>query len=183
MTTPTVYPFGLRLIHWAMAAIILSLLFLGVSMVESLAPWQTRALQAHKMLGLIALVLVTLRIVLRLSSAIPALPDDLSAGQRAGAKAAHVALYLAMIAMPLSGWAMQGAAGNPVVLPGGIVLPALVSENLALYGFLRETHGIVAWLFIGLVILHIVAALHHGLVRKDSVLGSMTGCNRHRKHG
>ena len=183
MTTPTVYPFGLRLIHWAMAAIILSLLFLGVSMVESLAPWQTRALQAHKMLGLIALVLVTLRIVLRLSSVTPTLPDDLSAGQRAGAKAAHVALYLAMIAMPLSGWAMQGAAGNPVVLPGGIVLPALVSENLALYGFLRETHGTVAWLFIGLVILHIGAALHHGLVRKDSVLGSMTGCNRHRKHG
>ncbi|MFA7625173.1 MAG: hypothetical protein WCY47_09540 [Pusillimonas sp.] len=41
----------------------------------------------------------------------------------------------------------------------------------------------MAWLFIGLVILHIGAALHHGLVRKDGVLGSMTGRNSRRKYG
>jgi len=40
--------------------------------------------------------------------------------QALGARAAHVALYALMIAMPLVGWAMQGAAGTPVVLPGGI---------------------------------------------------------------
>lgn len=175
MTTKNVYPLAMRLVHWAMAAIILSLLFLGVSMVESLAPWQTRALHAHKMLGLLALVLVVVRLGLRLAITPPTLPDDLSALQKKGAHVAHVLLYLAMVAMPLSGWAMQGAAGTPVVLPGGMVLPALVSENLALYGFLREAHGLVAWLFIALVIAHIGAALHHGLVRKDGVLGSMTG--------
>ena len=85
-----------------------------------------------------------------------------------------------MLAMPLSGWAMQSAAGTPVVLPWGTVLPALVPEGLKTYGLLREIHGIVAWLFIALVIAHIAAALHHKLVRHDGVLSTMTGCKSRR---
>lgn len=180
MNTPLVYPLAMRLMHWAMAIIILSLLFLGVSMVDSLAPWQNTALQMHKMLGLTALVLVVLRLILRLRLPTPALPEDLSAVQKVGAKGAHILLYCAMLAMPLSGWAMQSAAGNPVVLPWGTALPALAPQSLKAYGLMREIHGLVAWLFIALVVAHIAAALHHKLVRRDGVLSTMTGCtSRH----
>ena len=48
MNTITKYSASSMLIHWAMALIILSMLFLGLSMIQSLAVWQVEAIQLHK---------------------------------------------------------------------------------------------------------------------------------------
>ena len=169
------YPALSRWLHWGMAVLIIGMVFVGTAMVDSVATWQPAAVQLHKWLGLSLLVLVALRLWQRLRHPAPPLPADLPRLQALGARGAHVALYALMIAMPLVGWAMQGAAGTPVVLPGGWVLPALVAPDLATYGLLRDAHAVLAYALFALVLLHAGAGLYHGLVRRDGVLESMTG--------
>lgn len=60
-------------------------------------------------------------------------------------------------------------------------LPLLVSEGIEAYGLYRELHGILAWALFGVIVMHISAALHHGLIRQDSVLPSMLFKLRSRK--
>lgn len=169
------YPALSRWLHWGMAVLIIGMVFVGTAMVDSVATWQPTAVKLHKWLGLSLLVLVALRLWHRLRHPAPPLPADLPRLQALGARGAHVALYALMIAMPLVGWAMQGAAGTPVVLPGGWVVPALVAPDLATYGLLRDAHAVLAYALFALVLLHAGAGLYHGLVRRDGVLESMTG--------
>lgn len=162
-----------RWLHWAMAVLIVSMVFVGAAMVGSLAPWQATAVRWHKWLGLLLLVLVLVRLIYRLRNRAPALPADMPGAQRFAARASHLLLYALMFAMPLIGWAMQGAAGLPVVLPGGVVLPALVDADLSRYALLREAHALLAYSLFAVVLLHAGAALYHGFIRRDGVLASM----------
>jgi cytochrome b561 len=164
-----------RWLHWSMALLIIGMVFVGAAMVDSVATWQPTAVQLHKWLGLTLLVLVALRLAYRLRHRAPALPSDLPKLQALGARAAHVGLYLLMFAMPLVGWAMQGAAGTPVMMPGGWVLPALLAPDLATYGLLRDLHALFAYTLFALILLHAGAGLYHGFVRRDGVLASMLG--------
>lgn len=178
------HPPGARLLHWTMAVVLLAMLCLGAAMVDRWQPWATTTLQLHKALGLLALLLVVLRLGNRLRYRAPPLPAGMPAVQRALAHASHALLYLLMLALPLSGWAMQGAAGLPVQLFGW-VLPALSEPDVARYGLFRELHAWLAYGLLGLVLLHAGAALHHGWVRRDGLLSRMAlagGHARHREH-
>ena len=128
---------------------------------------------------MLALVLVLLRLANRLRFRAPPLPRDLPAAQRIAARASHWALYALMFALPLTGWAMQGAAGLPVRV-AGVVLPSLVPADLARYGLLRELHAWLAYALLALVLLHAGAALHHAWVRRDGVFPHMALWRRRR---
>ncbi|CUS48021.1 MAG: cytochrome b561 CybB [Idiomarinaceae bacterium HL-53] len=175
MSKVTVYSAPARIIHWAMALLLWSLLFAGLSMVQSLQTWQVELMAIHKSFGVLALLLVIARLTIRLTHEKPDLPAELPHAQKKIAHISHVLLYAAMFAMPLSGYLMQNAAGRPIEVFGLFTLPALIPVNLSAYSFFREMHAWVAWGLIALVLLHIAAALHHGLIRKDSVLKSMLG--------
>ncbi len=162
-----------RWLHWSMALLIVGMVFVGAAMSDSVASWQPTAVKLHKWLGLTLLALVLIRLWNRVRHRAPALPPALPALQALAARGAQVGLYTLMFAMPLVGWAMQGAAGTPVVLPGGVVLPALLGPNLASYGVLRDLHAVLAYALFGLVLMHAGAGLYHGLVRRDGVLESM----------
>lgn len=166
------YPLAARLLHWAMAALLLSMLCLGAAMVDRWQPWATSALQLHKALGLLALVLLLVRLLNRLRFRAPALPDDMPVAQRAIAHLSHLGLYVLMLALPLTGWAMQGAAGLPLQV-FGFVLPAIMEADLARYGLVRELHAWLAYGLLALVLMHAAAALHHAWVRRDGLLVRM----------
>ncbi len=169
------YPPSARLLHWAMAALILSMLFLGVSMIDSFAPWQHPARTLHQSFGILALLLVALRLANRLRFPAPALPADLAPAQRLAARASQVLLYALMIAVPLTGWAMQSAGGVPVRVFGLFTLPPITPVRLELYALFRDGHALLTWSLFGLILLHVGAALHHGLIRRDGVLAGMLG--------
>lgn len=167
-----------RLLHWLMALLLLAMLFIGVGMLSTLTEWHSRLLAIHKPLGLAILLLLVLRIVVRVRHAPPALPSDMSRLQRGVAVASHVLLYGLMLALPLLGWAMQGAAGYPLLI-GGWLVPAIAPADPQLYALLRMAHGYLADLLFGLILLHLAAALYHGLIRRDGVLASMaTGASK-----
>lgn len=167
------FPTSAKLAHWLSAVLIFCMLFLGVAMIQSLATWQDSALRLHQSFGVLVLLLVVLRLINRCLFTAPPLPQDLSFLQRWAAKGSPVLLYALMIALPSVGWLMQNAAGLTVSFFGMFTLPVLIESGLKSYGFYRELHGMLAWSLFGVIVLHISAALYHGLIRNDHVLGSM----------
>jgi len=164
----------LRVIHWTMALLILAMLFIGVGMVSTTGPAYPELLLLHRPIGIAILVLALLRLAIRLATGAPPLPADLPRPQRLAAKGSHVLLYAAMIAMPLIGWGLLSAGGYPIVVTKTVVLPPILPHDLALYFVLRTLHTLVAIAFFALILLHLAAALMHGLIRRDGVLQSMT---------
>lgn len=173
MNTITKYSASSMLIHWAMALIILSMLFLGLSMVQSLAVWQVEAIQLHKSFGVLTLILVAIRLINKVLHKSPALPQSVPKAQALAAHLTQVGLYTSMILMPISGWLMQSADERSVSFFGIFTLPHLVSKNIETYAFFREAHGLIAYAFLLFIFMHVSAALYHGLIKQDGVLGSM----------
>jgi len=77
--------------------------------------------------------------------------------------------------MPLIGWAMLSAGGYPVMLSASLRLPSILPANAVAFAVLRHLHAWLAALLFATFLAHLGAALYHGLVRRDGVLGSMAG--------
>ncbi len=161
-----------RWLHWVMAVLVIAMLFIGVGMITSVTRYSL-LVSIHKPLGIAILLLVVIRLINRRINTPPALPASLPPIQRLAARASHLALYALMVAMPLIGWGMLSAAGYPIVLYGPVALPAILPKDAALYAVLREAHTVFAYLLFATVLVHLGAALFHGLVRRDGVFESM----------
>lgn len=162
-----------RLLHWLMAVCIIAMLFIGVGMVSIVTPKYLPLIALHKSLGVTLLVLVLVRLALRLYYGVPPLPADLPSPMRLGAKLSHLALYGLMIIMPLLGVGMLWAAAYPVVVFGGIKIPALLPQSDSLHTLLWNSHFYLGFAFFALVLLHVGAGLFHALIRRDGVFGTM----------
>jgi cytochrome b561 len=162
-----------RLLHWVMAVCILAMLFIGVGMVSTVMPKYLTLVAIHKPLGIAILLLALVRLAVRLRYGAPRLPADLPVPMKLAAELSHYALYLAMIGMPLIGWAMLSAAEYPVVLWSGVHLPAILPQSDRLHALLWDAHYWLAFAFFALILLHVAAALFHALVRRDGVFQSM----------
>jgi cytochrome b561 len=162
-----------RALHWLMAVMVIAMLFIGAGMVASVSERHEWLLNLHKPLGIAILLLVIVRLIVRFFSVTPALPADLPTWQALAAKLSHYLLYALMLAMPLIGWAMISAAGDPVMLGSSIRLPSIVAAHAETFAFLRAAHRYLAYLFFLTILAHLGAALFHGWVRRDEVLDSM----------
>jgi cytochrome b561 len=168
-----------RALHWLMAVCILAMLFIGVGMVSTIAPKYLPLIATHKWLGTVIFLLALIRLAVRWHYGAPPLPADLPAPMKLAAELSHYVLYFLMIIMPLLGWSMLSAANYPVVLYGGVHLPMLVPQRDSLHTMLWNAHFYLAFLFFAIVLLHIAAALFHGLVRHDGVFEAMAPVRRH----
>jgi cytochrome b561 len=168
-----------RVLHWVMAVCILVMFFIGVGMVSTVTPKYVPLLSTHKSLGITILLLALIRLATRLRYGAPSLPVDLPEPMKLAAYLSHYALYALMIGMPLIGWAMLSAGGYPVVLYGGLRLPPIAPHSDSLHTLLWNAHFYLAFAFFALVLMHLAAALFHGLVRRDGVLESMTTASSH----
>ncbi|HXQ40797.1 MAG TPA: cytochrome b [Candidatus Udaeobacter sp.] len=162
-----------RPLHWLIAVGILAMLFIGVGMVSTATPKFLPLIAIHKSLGIAILALALIRLAVRLRYGAPALPTDLPKPMKLAAELSHYALYALMIGMPLLGWAMLSAAAYPVVLFGGMHLPAILPQSDSLHTWLWDAHFYLAFAFFGLVLTHVAAALFHALVRRDGVFQTM----------
>jgi cytochrome b561 len=126
----------------------------------------------HFMLGMLVFVLIWLRLAARLSGPTPAILPEPPNLQQLASKLLHLALYALMIVMPLIGWLMLSAAGNPIPF-FGLELPALIGENKNLAEQFKELHEIVGTTGYFLIGLHTVAALYHHYIKHDNTLTRM----------
>ena len=169
----TRFPLTLRLLHWLMAACILTMLFIGVGMVSTVSEARTWLIDLHKPLGILILCLAAIRACLRLTQPVPPFPADLPDWQQIAAHLSHLALYVLMFVQPLAGWAMLSAGGYPVRLFGTLVLPPIAPVDGPLFALLRQAHALLAFALFGLIVVHFAAALFHALIRRDGVWPSM----------
>ena len=168
-----------RLLHWLMAVSVLTMLFVGVGMVSTIKPKYLTLVSIHKRIGIAILVLALIRLAVRLRYGAPSLPADLPTPMKLAAYLSHYALYVLMIGMPLLGWGMLSAAAYPVVLVGGVHLPAILPQSDSLHTLFWNAHFYLAFLFFALILLHVAAALFHALVRRDGVFGAMAPVSTH----
>jgi cytochrome b561 len=161
------------LLHWTMAILIIGLLALGLYMTR--IPVSLHKLEYfgwHKEFGLLALLLVIVRLTWRLTNTLPSLAS-IPPLEEFAARATHWAFYVFMFALPITGWMLTSAAGLPVSFFGWFVLPNLVDANESTFLTLTQIH---AWLGYGLIAtfcLHTAGALKHHFINKDEILKRM----------
>lgn len=139
-----------------------------------LSPAKFQLLSYHKWAGMLLLLLIVVRILLRLLKGAPPLPASMSPNARLAAHAGHLALYALMIAVPLSGWLMSSAYGIPVVMFGIWQLPDLIAAAPELAPRLKELHELLNNALLLTVVLHVGAALKHHFIDRDGLLQRMS---------
>lgn len=165
------------LLHWSIALLTISLFFLGIWMVEldyydnwyQLAPWW------HKGLGVVILILLVARGFWRLQSASPLGLDTISKGQQKVAHSVHFLLNLLILLICISGYLIVTAKGKALIVFDWFSVPALVTNVNNLEDLAGDVHYVMAYLLMGLVVLHMLAALFHHFISKDRTLKRMFG--------
>ncbi|MDO8315194.1 MAG: cytochrome b [Rugosibacter sp.] len=160
--------------HWLIALLILAVFPLGVYMHElPLSPTKLQLYSYHKWLGITVLMLAILRILWRATHRPPALPASLPRWQQITTHAVHYSLYLLLLLIPLSGWLMSSAKGFQTVWFGVFPLPDLIAKDKALGDLFQEIHEVLNFTLLGLVSLHILAALKHHFINRDGIFMRM----------
>ena len=102
------------------------------------------------------------------------------AWERTLAHFSHAGLYVLLIALPLSGWAVVSASplNIPTVLYGIVPLPHLpvladLADKKAAEDVLKSVHAFAGWMLVVLLAGHIGAALRHHFRLHDDVLVRM----------
>lgn len=184
MTNRNRYTYAAIGLHWIIAALIVANAALALSADYWPDEWVRPVINTHKSIGITVLGLVVLRILWRAGHAPPPLPAAYPRWERLAAHAGHGALYLIMIALPLSGWMHDSAwkdwEAHPLRLYGLIPWPRIgyiadlppdVKEHMHdVFGALHR------WVGYGLYVLlaaHVVGALKHQFFDNEPELQRM----------
>jgi len=166
------FPVSMRVLHWLMAALVLTMLGIGVAMVASLGDYN-QLISIHRPLGILLLLLVVIRYINRRFSKMPPFPEGFPSAERFVAEASELLLYTLLFLTPLVGWAMLSAAGYPIIMFGSFHLFPILSRNLMLYAALRKTHTILAFLLFFAFVAHFSAVVLHTWVLRDGLFNRM----------
>ena len=172
MTVARYHPLLVAL-HWFLGAFLLLDLFLGTFVLKAIpnaSPDKLEALRAHMSGGIVILLLMGIRYAVRRGSA---KPPAATAGHPLLdyiAKASHLGLYALVFLMAATGFATALISGafSIVFMQLGSPLPATFDDLPT-----RVLHGYAAKALIGLIALHVSAALYHQFIRRDRLLGRM----------
>jgi cytochrome b561 len=171
-----------RLLHWLIALLVVVLLAAGLllgnlgfeGLVETFGKDTTNALyQYHKTFGVLLLGLMVLRLALRLTLGAPAYARPLAPWQQAASRTVHGLFYALLFLMPVLGWLGTAAGGYPVQFFEWN-LPGLIGKDPKLSETLFELHGLVGFILLGLILVHVAAALTHWLKWRDGVMERMS---------
>lgn len=162
-----------RLLHWGMAVLVIWQALKLFDRINDGEHWVGQVLVPwHVSVGTLIGVLIVVRIAwaLRNKGNRPPAPPPPMLGLVA--RAGHLALYVGLVLMPLTGISIMVGNGYGLKAFGmQLVAPGPEIEWLATFG--GVIHSPLAWLLVLLVVGHVGAALWHGLVRKDGVLRRM----------
>jgi cytochrome b561 len=172
LTLVTRYHPLLVVLHWVLAFFIIAALALGalaLVKIPNTDPAKIEGLRAHMSGGMIILVLMLIRLVVRTSSAHPA---PASAGHPLLDRLAwvsHRLFYVTVTAMAGSGivMALQTGLFDTVFFGRGQVPADFWAYSV------RGAHYALSRLLMALIALHVVAPLYHAAVLRDGLLGRM----------
>jgi cytochrome b561 len=166
-------------LHWLTALLIVAGFAIGLYAVDlKLSPTKLKLYAWHKWIGVTVFGLALARLAWRWRHPAPPLPLTMPRWERGLAHGTHAAIYVLLLALPISGWLMSSASGVPVVYLGVLPLPDLVAKDKALADALKLVHYALNKTLLALVVLHVAAALKHHLLERDRVLRRMLAWHR-----
>lgn len=165
-------PFA-RLLHWLIVVLVAAQFVVAWTMPAMHRGTQPVGLIAwHLELGTAIIAVMIVRIVWRFVRTEPGVVED-TPFMRQVARLTHGLLYALLIVQPLMGWANASSRGWTLTLFGAIALPALAPVGSRIGHTLGDIHALLAWGLLGLIGLHVAAALYHHFLRRDGVLRRM----------
>ena len=167
------YALPALVLHWLVALLTVLMAALGWYMVSiEDTPGSGWFFALHKSFGLTVLGLMLLRWLWRTSHRPGPLPASVTVLQARIAAFTHVLLYLCLFLMPLSG-ALGAAFSKSGLAFFGHALPRIVAPDHAMSERLFGLHGVVLWVLVALLVLHVAAGLKHLLIDRDGVFQRM----------
>lgn len=159
------YTLATRIFHW-IGALLIILAVISINMGDDY-------ISLHKSLGASFLIWTVLRVINRFVSKAPPHPP-MPVWQTAVAHLTHLGLYVAMLAMPITGALMSMYGGRGVSVFGLFSLPSIVGIDREMAKFMNGLHtGAVFYVLIFLVVAHVGGALYHQFVMKDNLIARM----------
>ncbi len=167
------YHWFLVSLHWLLAILIVGGLVMGTNVLSATPnsdPQKLFFLKTHMSMGMLILVLMIVRLIVRFFTTKPPRADIGNGLLNWLGHVAHYVLYFVVIALAASGLAIAGIAGLPEIIFGGSGQPLPASfENIPP----RAAHGFLAFILQLLIAGHVLAFLYHQFVRKDSLFSRM----------
>lgn len=165
-------------LHWSMAFIFIVAWLIGFFSGNFLSydqdgPFKSQVIGLHKNIATVLIFLLVVRIFWRYTHPAPQLPDTMSPMMKKLAHGGHLALYVILILLPLTGSLFSWSAGHPVPVLYLFEIPRLVQDNPALLGIVKPLHIYISWFAGFLIVGHVLAALKHHFIDKDNTLKSM----------
>lgn len=165
IASPAKYTLATRIFHW-IGALLIILAVISINMGDDY-------ISLHKSLGASFLIWTVLRVINRFVSKAPPHPP-MPVWQTAVAHLTHLGLYVAMLAMPITGALMSMYGGRGVSVFGLFSLPSIVGIDREMAKFMNGLHtGAVFYVLIFLVVAHVGGALYHQFVMKDNLIARM----------
>ena len=162
--------------HWVIGLVIIGMLAYGWWMNHIAArPDRFFHRSIHADIGYVLLLAMVIRLIWRAMNPVPAPPSDSKMWERALARANHLSLYVVTILVALLGWAHSGAHKPDYASWFGLFrVPQFTSTDKANADLYEDWHIYMAYVLIGLVVLHILAAVYHVIAKDDDVMKRMT---------
>ncbi len=170
----TRYTWQAMLLHWLLAVLVIGMLSLGFWLgdVPRDTPGRDFYVNLHRSFGVLALLLVLLRLGWRATHRPPPFPSTMPRWQMLAASLTHGLLYLCILLQPLSGYLASAFSKNGVKF-FGMPLPQWAWDDKPVRSFFAEVHGVVAVALVVLIAIHVLAALKHLLLDRDQVFQRM----------
>ncbi len=178
--SPTRYGLIAQCLHWAAVALVVIAWTLGVLGDEfPKESGRALALSVHTTAGLLVIALTVLRLLWRqVDTSPPAERTEFGAWLFAdwiglGAKLAHFALYVLLLAVPASGIILQFAHGDSLSVLGIFEVASPWVRDKTFAEDVKEVHELLAHGLLAVAGLHAAAALVHHWVFGDRTLVRM----------
>jgi cytochrome b561 len=172
------YAPAMRWLHWITALLVLGMFVLGGWLTyfdPGDGPFKDSLYMLHARTGMTIWVLVLIRIVVRLATGAPKLPVGTPGVVRAIATLNHIALYLVLLVQPIIGLMDASAWGAQLRWYGLFLVPSPIGKQP---DPVAQTYSDLHWwgaaTLLFLLVMHIVGAGYHAMVKRDGVIRHMT---------
>ena len=165
--------FGIRLLHWLTVIALATQIAIAFGPMRGPGMTMMNWLPLHMSIGVTILAIIVLRLCWRIFTRAPVRPAPRL--MRFATAFFHMFLYVTILAILITGW--LGYRPMPFMPParlfGNLPVPLAPSVSaLSARGF-AFVHAKLVWIMLGLIGVHVVAALAHFVLLRDGVMQSM----------